>query len=152
MKNLQSGSITLLFTLICLVSAAQNSPVNEPVDKPKLFQDLPERLPVQTSALESFLNKPIGQGAAIQLGNQFVLQGQIVSAANKFNNSVQSSVIRSSNREGACFSFTKVVNQDGTIIWKGRIISMMHGDGYEIVNENGQYYLQKRDFYEMMNE
>ena len=153
MKHLQTCGIILLFALFSLTSFAQNIPINEPnYSKPKLFQDLPERIPIQVSLLQSLLAFTMGQTINVQLANNFPLQGHIVSSANKYNNGVQSVVITLTNRVGATLSITKIKDTDGTVKYTGRIISMQHGDAFEISSENGQYYLIKKAFYDMINE
>ena len=153
MKHLQTGGIILLFALFSFTSFAQNIPINEPnYAKPKLFQDLPERLPIDVSSLQSLLTTLIGQTINVQLAPNFTVQGQIVSSANKYNNSIQSIVIKLSNRIGASFSLSKIKDSDGTLKYTGRIISMQHGDAFEISFENGQYYLVKKTFNNMINE
>lgn len=153
MKHLQTCSIILLFALFSLNSFAQNIPINEPnYAKPKLFQDLPERIPIQVSSLQNLLVFPIGQTINVQLANNFPLQGHIVSSANKYNNSIQSVVIMLTNRIGASLSLSKIKDSDGTVKYTGRIISMQHGDAFEISFENGQYFLVKKAFNDMINE
>ena len=152
MKTLQSGSLLLLCALISLISFGQSIPINEPdYNKAKLFQDLPDRLPVQVSSLQNLLNLQIGQAANFQLTNNAVLQGAVVSAATKYN-TIQSIVIRSTNRTGASFSFSKITQPDGSVKYTGRIISRQHSDGFELSLENGEYFLVKKQFYDMVNE
>ena len=153
MKHLQTGSIILLFALFSLTSFAQNIPINEPnYSKPKLFQDLPERILIQVSALQSLLDNPISVTVNVQLADNFSVQGHIVSSANKYNNGIQSVVITLTNRIGGTLSLSKIKNTDGTVKYTGRIISMQHGDAFELSSENGQYYLVKKTFYDMINE
>jgi len=152
MKTLQSGSLLLLCALISLISFGQSIPINEPdYNKAKLFQDLPDRLPVQVSSLQNLLNLQIGQAANFQLTNNAVLQGAVVSAATKYN-TIQSIVIRSTNRTGASFSFSKITQPDGSVKYTGRIISRQSSDGFELSLEKGQYFLVKKQFYDMVNE
>jgi hypothetical protein len=153
MKHLQNSGIILLFALFSFTSFAQNIPINEPnYFKPKLFQDLPERLSIEVSSLQSLLAFPIGQTINVQLANNFPLQGRIVSSANKYNNGIQSIVIKLSNRIGASFSLSKIKDTDGSVKYTGRIISMQAGDAFELSFENGQYYLVKKTFNNMINE
>jgi hypothetical protein len=76
----------------------------------------------------------------------------VSSVANKFENTLQSVVIRSTNFPGAALSFSKLTKEDGTISYVGRIISFQHGDAYEITMENGQYFFIKKGFYDLVNE
>ena len=153
MKHLQTCGIILLFALFSFTSFAQNIPINEPnYSKPKLFQDLPERILIQVSALQSLLDNPISVTVNVQLADNFPVQGHIVSYANKYNSAIQSVVIALTNRIGASFSLSKIKDTDGSVKYTGRIISMQHGDGFEISFEDGQYYLVKKTFNNMINE
>ena len=53
---------------------------------------------------------------------------------------------------GAALSFSKLMKEDGSISYIGRIISFQHGDAYEIILENGQYFFVKKDFYDLVND
>ena len=152
MKTLQTCSLLLLCALFSSISFGQTIPINEPdYNKAKLFQDLPDRLPVEVSSLQNLLNLQIGQQANFQLTNSEGIQGPVVSSALKYN-TIQSIVIRSTNRAGANFSFSKISLADGSVKYTGRIISRQHSDGFELSEENGKYFLVKKHFYDMMNE
>ena len=152
MKTLQTCSLLLLCALFSSISFGQPIPINEPdYNKAKLFQDLPDRLPVEVSSLQNLLNLQIGQQANFQLTNSEGIQGPVVSSALKYN-TIQSIVIRSTNRAGANFSFSKITLPDGSVKYTGRIISRQHSDGFELSEDNGKYFLVKKHFYDMMNE
>lgn len=155
MRNLKNGIVCLAFLLCYHFSGAQTVPlVTEPdYNKPKLFADLPDRIAVSVTDLESLLTRPVGNAVAVQLGSaSFYLQGTVVSAASKYNGTITSVVIRAVNRGGAQFSFTRTNGENGTVSYAGRIISLQHGDCYQLVNDNGQYYLLKKKLHEMFNE
>lgn len=152
MKTLQSGSLLLLCALLSLISFGQSIPINEPdLNKAKLFQDLPYRLPIDVSSLQNLLNLQIGEPANLKLTTNIEIQGAVVSAAIKYN-TIQSIVIRSTNRAGASFSFSKIMQPDGSVKYTGRILSRQYSDGFELNLENGQYFLIKKNYYDMINE
>jgi hypothetical protein len=61
-------------------------------------------------------------------------------------------VIKCTNRQGARLTLTKVTNPDHSTKYIGRILSLQHGDSYEIVYENNQYFLKKKSLYDLVNE
>ena len=153
MKNLAKGIICLFIFFISLQSNAQTPPVREPdMNRPSLFQNLPDRISCRINDLSAFLESEVGQSVSFSFANNLNFQGVVSSTASKFDNSLQSVVIRSTNFSGAALSFSKITKEDGTTSYVGRIISFQHGDAYEISLENGQYYFVKKGFYDLVNE
>ena len=151
MKNLSTAVLSVCITLCSLCASAQKDvPINEPdYNKPKLFADLPDRINFNPANLTNLFQLQVGQTANIPLTGNFTLTGTVVSTAN--NDNVTSVVIKSTNRLGARLTFTRV--SEGKIVkYIGRIISLQHGDTYEIVSENNQYYFQKKGLYDLVNE
>jgi hypothetical protein len=152
MKNLLKGIICLSVFLVCLKTNAQTPPVREPdMNRPSLFQNLPDRISCSISDLSAFLQLETGRTISFSFANNINFQG-VVSSVASIDNSLQSVVIRSTNFPGAALSFSKITKGDGTISYAGRIISFQHGDAYEINTENGQYFFVKKGFYDLVNE
>ncbi len=82
----------------------------------------------------------------------FKLEGQVVSVVSKYNNSIQSVVINTSNFNGARLTFSRIKKQDGSVIYSGRIVSFEHGDLFQLINKDGEFVLVKRNFNELVNE
>jgi hypothetical protein len=142
MKILKTYTLSVLLALCYLQSNAQTAsvPLNEPnYNKPKLFADLPDKMNLNLTEAEALLNTPVGTAVNKQVTNQLRLQGTVVSVSDAQDPSVKSIVVRSSNRVGAVFTFTRIQHHDGNYSYVGRMISMQHGDAFEIVKENNQY-------------
>jgi hypothetical protein len=122
------------------------------MNRPSLFQNLPEKITCRINDLSALLQSEIGRTVSFSFTENTVFQGVVSSVANKFENTLQSVVIRSTNFPGAALSFSKLTKEDGTISYVGRIISFQHGDAYEITMENGQYFFIKKGFYDLVNE
>lgn len=153
MKILKISAICVLFSLIYLSASAQNIPLNDPdQNKPHLFADMPQRMRVQVSDLESLLNLPVGASVNTVLAPGFNFQGIVVSISPVSDAAVKSVVIKSTNRKGATLTFTKTINANGSVKFLGRIISMKNGDAFEMVKENDQYVLQKKNLSELVTE
>ena len=154
MKNPVKGIICLSVIFACLKTAAQTPPVREPdMNRPSLFQNLPEKISCRISDLSALLESETGRTVSFAfMGTTASFQGIVSSVASKFDNSLQSIVIRSTNFPGAALSFSRITKEDGSIAYAGRIISFQHGDAYEIRQENGQYFFVKKGFYDLVNE
>jgi hypothetical protein len=152
MKNLVKGILCLSVFFVCLDINAQTPPVREPdMNRPSLFQNLPEKISCRVNDLTPFLQLETGRSVSFSFTNNLNFQGVVSSVATSDNN-LQSVVIRSTNFPGAALSFSRITKQDGTIYFAGRIISFQHGDAYEINIENGQYFFVKKGFYDLVNE
>ena len=154
MKILKSGALCVLLYACALSSAAQKTlPVSEPdYNKPRLFADLPQKFTLNIKAFDSLLDLPEGQSINVPLSGQLRYQGIVVSKSNPADTEVKSIVIKSTNRLGATFTFTRIRNMDGSFAYKGRLLSHKHSDAYEIQLENGQYILNKNHLYDLFNE
>ena len=121
------------------------------MNRPSLFQNLPEKISCRINDLSPFLQLETGRNVSFLFTNNINFQG-VVSSVATIDNNLQSVVIRSTNFPGAALSFSKITKNDGTISYAGRIISFQHGDAYEINIENGQYFFVKKGFYDLVNE
>jgi biopolymer transport protein ExbD len=94
MKYLQLSGLCLLLSFICVTTSAQNSiPVNEPdLNKPKLFANLPDKIPVDIITLQNLLNAETGKDVSLKLGQNALssFNGKVVSKAD--DNSIHSVV------------------------------------------------------------
>ena len=152
MKNLVKAILCLSVYFVCPDINAQTPPVREPdMNRPTLFQNLPDKISCRISDLSAFLELETGRTASFAFTNTINFQG-VVSSVALIDNSLQSVVIRSTNFPGAALSFSRITKQDGTVSYAGRIISFQHGDAYEINMENGQYFFVKKGFYDLVNE
>lgn len=153
MKNFTKGLIFLSIFLVSIKLSAQELPVREPdLNRPSLFQNLPARINCRVNDLSALLHSEIGSTISFSFSGTLNFQGVVTSVASRFENTLQSVVIRSTNFPGAALSFSKLIKEDGTISYVGRIISFQHGDAYEIILENGQYFFVKKSFYDLVND
>ena len=140
-----------------LSSVAQTGdiPINEPnLNKPKLFQNLPDIIPVKMNNITVLMGAEVGRPVSLSLSDATVFQfeGIIVSSVSKYENTIQSIVIRSTNFPGATLTVSRITDDTGNISYIGRMLSMQHGDMFELKNENSQFLLVKRKFYDLVNE
>jgi hypothetical protein len=154
MKALKTIVITAFFGLGYFSPAAQEKiPINEPnYNKPKLFEDLPQKMNVAISDMEPLFDLSVGTPVMAKLTKSFPFKGTVVSKSGSSESPVRSVIIKSTTRKDAVLTFTKIKNQDGSFIYRGRIISKESIDAYEMVKENDQYVLEKKNYYEMVRE
>ena len=154
MKHLIQGTLCLLILCIYTVVSAQKItlPYEPDHKRPKLFQDIPDRVLVTASALRPLLDLKTGQPANISLSDKFIFKGTVASMASKYSNTIKSIVIKLTDRAGASLTLSQITNPDGSINYRGRIVSFQHGDCFELKTEKGQYILVKRNFEDMIND
>lgn len=156
MKYLKTGIASLCCLFAVITTKAQTTkslPVREPdYNKPLLFEQSSQRSSCRVNDLQNILKYTTGQQVSFNLSDNFIFSGVVTSTANKEDGRIISVVIRSTNYDGATLSLSKVRKEDGSSYYTGRIISFRHGDGFEIIEENGQYVLIKKGFYDMVNE
>lgn len=157
MKNLRTPVLCACLMLCSLfsMSQVQKVPVNEPdYNRPKLFNNLPEKIPFNPESILSLQNKQTGANISISLSDekQIPFDGTLLSFASLNEGKVQSIVIKSTNYNGATFSMSKVINENGSTTYTGRLMSFQHGDLYVLQQSEGRYMLVKKNFYDLVNE
>ena len=153
MKILKTSAVCVLLTLCFMSSSAQEIPLNEPdYNKPKLFSDLPDRFLVNIAAFESMLNVSVGKSIAAPVEGSVTMNGIVVSKSDHNDPYVTSILVRLTNKAGATLTFTRVRQEDNSFSYIGRILSRNNSDAYEIVYDKGQYYFEKRHYYDLVNE
>lgn len=157
MKNLRTIALCVSVTLFSLCAAAQNGnpPVNEPdYNKPMLFTSQPDVIRLQMASVVSLFNNTTGSHVDTELAqtNNFRFKGQVVSAVSKYDNKIQSVVIRSSNFPGALMTISKLTADNGKVSYTGRITSLQHGDLYELKVIDEAFVFVKKKFYDLINE
>jgi hypothetical protein len=140
-----------------MFASAQNAasyPLNEPnLNKPRLFNNQPDEVNVTANMLASLLPKKVGSTVSIELAGSFKFEGHVVSAVTETGSRLSSVVIRSTNFSGGSLTVSEFKDPaTGIISYSGRIISMHHGDLYELQFVNGQYSFKKKNFYDLINE
>lgn len=154
MKTLKTIAFCAILGLGFLHLGAQEKlPLNKPnYNKPKIFDDLPKKLNLTISDMESLFDLSVGAPVAAKLSQNFHFKGTVVSKAGNRESQVRSVVINSITSKGTVFTFTRIVKEDGAFIYRGRILNKDGIDAYELIEENGQYVLEKKNYYEMIRE
>jgi hypothetical protein len=158
MNYLKSSGLSLLFLLFAAPAFTQSeaSINNSDQTKPFLFSGFPDRIAVDINDLKTVFSDIASKGTnvAIKFADQTLpgFKGETVSTASKYNNSIQSVVIRSTQFNGATLTLSSSTATDGAARYTGRIISFQHADMYVLVKENGKYYFIKKKYDDIINE
>jgi hypothetical protein len=157
MKTLCTTVLCVCLTVCGLYSSAQTPKVNEPdYNKPRVFDNFPEVIPVSIDNLNDLVNSKTGVSINTIFSTDSKIapfEGQVVSAVSKNDDKVQTVFIKSSNYNGATLYISKVTGDDGVIKYNGRLMSsFQHGDIYILQQKNSDFVLVKKNFYEVINE
>jgi hypothetical protein len=155
MKMQRTAALIALLTACYLQLPAQVKapPINEPnYNKAKVFGDIPDKADINLTNLEGLLKFPVGESVNTLVANGFRFVGTVTSKSNPADRSVKSIVIKSTTRQHATLTFSKITNQDGSVRYTGRILSRDAGDALEIVKDGDRYVILKKGFYDMINE
>lgn len=148
MKILKTITFCVALFVLSLHVAAQESSLvaNRPkLTKPKLFKELPDRISVNFNQFDDVFNYEKGKTVLLKLSPELVITGDLVSRAEDVAAGVKTIVIRATNRPGATLSLSRFVNANNTISYRGMLMSFRHEDAYEVVAENGAYFLIKKE-------
>jgi hypothetical protein len=156
MKNLRTVVLCTCITVCSLYSAAQTPKVNEPdLNKPHLFDNLPAMIPVSMASLNDLLQSKPGVSIHTTFSNDVTtssFEGKVVSSVSKYDDKVQTVLIKSTNYNGASLYISRVTTDDGKIKYNGRLISLRHGDVFVLQQKESGFVLVKKNFYDVVNE
>ena len=158
MNYLKNSGLSLLFLLFTAAAFAQSKdPISKSDhNKPSLFAGFPDKIPVDVNELKSVFSSEAAKGyhVAIKFADKKLpgFKGEIVSTASKYNNSIKSVVIRSTQFNGATLTLSSSTTTDGAASYSGRIISFQHDDLYVLQKETDKYFLIKKKYDELINE
>jgi hypothetical protein len=154
MKTLKTITICMALSLGFLYSGAQEKlPFNQPdYNKPKIFDDLPKKINLKITDMDSLFDLAVGRSVMVKIAQNFHFKGTVVSKSGSSEDQVRSVVIKSNTKNNAAFTFTRIPTGNGSFVYRGRILSKESIDAYEIVKENDQYVLEKKNYYEMVRE
>ena len=158
MNYLINSGFSLLFLLFAVPAFTQSEASINKSDqtRPLLFSGFPDRIAVDINDLKTVFSDVAAKGTnvATKFADQTLpgFKGETVSTASKYDNTIQSVVIRSTQFNGATLTLSSSTATDGAARYTGRIISFQHADMYVLVKENEKYYFIKKKYDDMINE
>ena len=136
------GSIACM--LLSAQANCQTAPLNQhPVEKPMLFNQLPEKIACTSASLQNIFTAALNNPLSVSLGTQLKIEGTVI-AKTAVTASQLSINIRCSNFQNALLNISRITQTDGSFSYIGRIVSMQHGDVLLLWEENGQYTFVKQ--------
>lgn len=128
----------ILSLLLCLTTAAAFSQKSDHA-RPKLFAGYPETIQLSKNILQNTLNAAEGEEVIVPFTSNFRFKGTVISNQKKYEN-LQAVIIKSPAFGNALFQLSRMINDDKTISYAGRIINPNAFDGYEIKKgQDGNY-------------
>lgn len=111
--------------------------------RPELFSNFSSNIPTSVLELNKAFSTTTGSSIQLNFANKFSFAGTVLSSVKKYNN-LSSVVIKSPLMQNSILSISKIINDDNTITYVGRIINEKYADGYELTKDNtGQYSFTK---------
>jgi hypothetical protein len=113
---------------------------------------VPEKQALNLTEATALLDVTLGQKATVVLAKNLVLSGIVVSKSGESDKGAASVVVKSTNRPGTIFTFTRIAEDDGRYSYSGRLLNRNAGDALEITREGGSYLLRKKGYYDVISE
>lgn len=154
MKIQKTVAFLVLLLYGSFASAQETSvPLNSTAHgREKLFADLPDKMSLQATDLESLLQLPVGTKVSATVTRNLSVVGNVVSRSNGADAAVQSVVIKSTNRLGSTLTVTRITAKDGSVSYIGRMMNRLGSDALEIIKEGQEYVIHKKNTNDLLNE
>ncbi len=147
-----SARKTMCMLLVCLSTYAAGFAQSTTAAKPKLFDNQPASIAISESLLQSFFTLSQHQETAVNFSAQFNFPFRVLSNEVKYAN-LQTVIVKSSAFGNAIFQVSRIVNEDRSISFTGRILNDKAFDGFMIKKlDNGSYQLQKYETDQVLDE
>jgi len=122
MKNLTRAILVTTILTVCIGLQAKSQ---------RLFDGVPENLQFDNKLIEGLFSANPGTSLDIKFAPNFHITG-ILKSNQKIYENLQTIVIEASNYSKAKLFISKIIDDDKTIKYVGRIISRASQDGFEI--------------------
>jgi hypothetical protein len=135
--------LTALLLLFLLFNSSSAFSQNNNTPRPKQFSNFPNIINCSEAEISRIFSSAAGQSINLSFSDNFSFSGNITSNIVKYSN-LQSAIIKSPAFDNTIFSISRIVNDDNSISYTGRIINLNYADGYELKkNAGGGYKLIK---------
>jgi hypothetical protein len=139
MKTFTKAILPLLFFVVTNNAFSQKSDEL----KKAVFSAYPEKMEVAPAVFENALTTKSGENINIKFNEQFQFSGTVLCNQEKYWN-LQTMIIRSTAFENSLFQLSRLINDDKSISYVGRIINPNTTDGFTIRKDGAtNYHLQK---------
>jgi len=143
---MKSLTTTILITIAFMLGSVANAAAQ------RLFDAVPEEVVFKTNVIENLFSQNSGTAVDIRFNQNLRITG-IVKSNQKVYNNLQTVVISVSNYSNAKLFVSRIVDENNTIKYVGRLIGRGAQDGYELKADlAGNNSLKKINMKEMIVE
>ena len=145
MKTLLKTALSLLLVLQFSILSAQALPefTKQQPEKTKLFERIPTRFAVVTSAFEKIFSFKVNEKVVLPLGANTFLEGTVTEKVQQ-SAQVTSVNIIASNYQGALFTISRIAITGQPVTYTGRLVSMKHGDAFTLSMQGNELVFAKQ--------
>ena len=138
-----SSRKTICMLLVCLSVYATGTAQQTTAVKPKLFANLPSSILISENLLQSFFSLSQNQETILNISSGFNFPCRVLSNEIRYSN-LQTIILKSASFDDAIFQISRIVNDDRSLTYTGRIINSRAFDGFVIKKDAaGIYQLEK---------
>ena len=131
----------VLFILIMSFNKGHAQAVTE--RRPQLFSSFANTINFPASELEKICNTAEGSSIQLSLEKNMSFTGTVISSLHPYEN-LQSIIVRLDNLDNTVLGVSKIINDDKSITYKGRIINHKYADAFELRSDaSGKYFINK---------
>lgn len=144
MKTLSKLSFAAILSVCSIASFAQLKDTRQ-----KLYAAFPQTISVDKNTFTGVLQTAVGNSVSLPFTNDFIFSGKVIGNFTKYNN-LQTIIIQSAENKESILQISKI-EQENTVLFTGRILNNNAADGYELKNNNGNYFLQKFETLQLLD-
>lgn len=124
------------------------------VRKQGLFKQLPDSIPIRSSSLQALMLLDAGSNVIMEISRDghMPLEGTVVYRSEKYNGRIQTISIRSHEFEDALLHLSRVVDENGSVVYRGTWAHPEFADVYLLQQEGRDYLLTKKRFRDLVVE
>jgi hypothetical protein len=111
-------------------------------NKSTLFSRLPQKVGASKLHIDKLFSSADTGHIKISLADNNFFEGVVMEKVRK-NQNVTSMNVKLTNYDGAMLTVSRIVQDDQSIKYIGRIISIKHGDVYMLTLEDNKYFFTK---------
>lgn len=147
-----SARKTMCMLLVCLCIYGSAFAQANTTAKPKMFDHLPTSIAISETSLRTFFTLNRDQETVLNFSAQFSFPCRVLSNETKYAN-LQTVIVRSAMFGNAIFQVSRILNEDLSISYTGRILNERAFDGFVLKKaEGGTYLLEKFETDQVLDE
>ena len=139
MKHFALSAMVVLLVAVSTTGFSQG----QSTGKTKIFANYPDRISCKESDFSSLFSATPGQNVNLIFASGLQFKGTVFSNIVKYSN-LQAVIVKSTAGDDEIFSVSKIINDDKSISYAGRILNQKYFDAYELrKDDTGNYQFTK---------